>query len=105
MSNIDFASVKERVSIVQGVEKLGIAGLHVHNAQLRGKCPLCDDKGERKFAVTPAKGLFYSFCCQKGGDVITLASLVKGITLREAAAWLIGDTAPEKVSAPQEQGR
>ena len=103
MSTIDFASVKERVSITDTCERLGLQGLSVHGAQLRGPCPFCQTGGPRTFAVTPSRNLFYSFCCQTGGDQITLASKVKGLSLRDAAAWLIGDTVPKAVPVPQEQ--
>jgi DNA primase len=103
MSTIDFASVKERVSIVDACEKLGIEGLSVHNHQLRGQCPLCDKGNPRSFVVTPAKNLWYSFCCAIGGDQISLVSKLRDMSLRDAAAWLIGDTAPKQVPVPQEQ--
>lgn len=86
---VDFADVKSKVSIEQGLTKLGIT-LPKAGAQLRGQCPMCDSKNERGFVVTPSKGLWYCFSEQKGGDVIALTAAVKEIELREAALWLIG---------------
>lgn len=88
---VDFADVKKTVSIEAGLAKLGIK-LHKAGSQLRGQCPICDSKNERGFVVTPAKGLWYCFSEQAGGDVIQLTAAVRQVDVREAALWLIGGT-------------
>ncbi len=106
MSTVDFASLKERVSIVDALSLLGIDGLLAAGAQLRGVCPICHDQNKRGFAVTPAKNLFFCFSGCGGGDQITLAAKVRGVSMREAALFLDGQTksAPAKAAtAPQEQ--
>ncbi len=87
---IDFAEVKQQVSIERAAEMLGIK-LKRSGSQLRGSCPICNDGGDRVFVITPAKGLYYCFGkCGKGGDAITLAANVRKSSLREAAEFLAG---------------
>jgi hypothetical protein len=113
---IDFAEVKQQVSIERAAEMLGIK-LKRSGPQMRGPCPICNEGGDRAFAVTPAKGLYYCFGkCGKGGDAITLAARVRNCSLREAAEFLAGkggiSTTPSKADGsrndspqpPQEKG-
>ena len=87
---IDFAEVKQQVSIERAAEMLGIK-LKRSGSQLRGACPICNDGGDRVFVITPTKGLYYCFGkCGKGGDAITLAANVRKCSLREAAEFLAG---------------
>ena len=92
---IDFSELKQRVTIEQAAEWLGLP-MKKSGGQLRGVCPVCKDGGDRALVITPAKGLYYCFGkCRKGGDAISLAASVRGCTLREAAAFLA-----EKAGAP-----
>jgi hypothetical protein len=96
---IDFAELKQRVSIDRAAE---ILGLHLKKAgaQLRGPCPICKDGGDRALAITPAKGLYYCFGkCRKGGDAISLAAGARGCSLREAAEFLAEKSGMAKVTA------
>ena len=87
---IDFVELKQRVSIEQAADMLGIK-LKKSGPQLRGQCPICKDNSDRAFVITPAKGLYYCFGkCGKGGDAITLAANVRKCSLREAAEFLAG---------------
>lgn len=96
---IDFATVKQAVSIEQAVQKLALKTTK-SGSQLRAACPSCKSGGERALAITPGKNLFYCFAAQAGGDQIQLAAHIRGESTKEAAAWLTGDThAPEKSSA------
>lgn len=95
MPMIDFQQVKADHPIMTVAERLGLT-LKKDGQTFRGPCP-SGAEGERKFVITPAKQAWYSFAAQKGGDVISLVSFVKGIGLKEAAAWIAGDTSvPEK---------
>ena len=85
---IDFAELKQRVSIAQAAEWLGLP-VKKSGGHLRGPCPVCKDSGDRALVITPEKGLYYCFGkCRKGGDAISLAASVQGCGLREAAAFL-----------------
>jgi DNA primase len=87
---IDFAELKQQVTIERAAEMLGIK-LKKSGSQLRGSCPICNDGGDRVFVITPTKGLYYCFGkCGKGGDAITLAANVRKCSLREAAEFLAG---------------
>ena len=103
--SVDFASLKERVSIVDALRLLDITHLKPRGNQLRGACPICHDENDRKFVVTPSLNLFHCFACHAGGDQLTLVSKLRDISLRDAALWLSGDTAPNEKPVPQEQGR
>lgn len=91
---LDFQEIKAANPIEQVAAQLGL-NLKKAGNQLRGSCPSGAD-GDRKFVVTPAKGLFYSFALQKGGDVLALVELVNGCTTKEAAEYLLGDTPPQE---------
>ena len=52
---IDFVELKQRVSIEQAADMLGIK-LKKSGPQLRGQCPICKDNSDRAFVITPAKG-------------------------------------------------
>lgn len=92
----DFAKIKDEHPVEKVAERLGIA-LKKHGQQFRGNCP-SGEGDERALVITPAKGAWYSFVAQKGGDCISLVSFARGISLKEAAAWIVGNqaTVPEK---------
>lgn len=79
----DFAELKEKVSIEQAVEMLGLE-VTKSGAQLRAPCPACGNGGSRALAITPAKNLAYCFSAGVGGDVLFLASHVDKCSLVEA---------------------
>lgn len=87
MAYVDFAALKEAVTIEQAADYLGLA-LKVSNKQLRGACPACQSGGDRILAITPAKGLFYCFHAEIGGDCIKLVAHIRGIKQQEAAGEL-----------------
>jgi DNA primase len=79
----DFAEIKEKVSIEQAVEMLGLEVTR-SGGQLRSPCPACGNGGHRALAITPSKGLAYCFSAGVGGDVIFLASHIDKCSLVEA---------------------
>jgi DNA primase len=87
MPYIDFAALKEAVSIEDAVQMLGLQVAKSAN-QLRGPCPFCKTGGDRALAITPAKNLFYCFGSQSGGDQIQLVAHVRNCKLPEAAELL-----------------
>lgn len=94
MSYLDFLAIKEANHIEPTAEKLGLT-LKRQGNQLRGPCP-SGQGGDRALVITPEKEAWYSFGLGKGGDVISLVALVHKCSPKEAAAWLSGDTQPEK---------
>ena len=88
----DFEEVKAANPIADVAARLGL-DLKKAGNQLRGPCP-SGDGGARAFVITPAKGVWYSFGLQQGGDVLALVELVNGCSTKEAAQFLAGDTVP-----------
>src|SRR4051794_39552825 len=86
----DFAVIKERVSIDQAAQSLGLK-LSPSGAQQRGPCPACGTGGPRALVITPAKGLFYCFSQGIGGDLISLWGHVQKCSLADAGRQ-IADT-------------
>lgn len=79
----DFAAIKERVTIEQAAQSLGLK-LSPSGAQQRGPCPACGTGGPRALVITPAKGLFYCFSQGIGGDLISLWGHVQKCSLADA---------------------
>ncbi|MDF2233154.1 CHC2 zinc finger domain-containing protein [Albimonas sp. CAU 1670] len=108
MAYVDFAELKSRLSIADAADLLGLKMIE-RNGQRRGPCPACRKGGPRALVVTPAKGVFYCFGARTGGDMISLAAHVQDCGLKEAAAFLAGDsgTVPgdstSSRNGPQEQ--
>lgn len=107
MSFVSFAEVKERVSIGQVVQQLGIP-LTKQGRQLRGACPACKSGGPRALTVNEEKGAYYCFAQGRGGDQIALAAHILGIPVKEAALRLAGNgtsTVPREQSLKGELPR
>jgi hypothetical protein len=99
---VDFKELKTRISIEEGAKLLGCA-LKQSGEQLRGVCPKCGGS-DRTLAITPAKGVYFCFAEKRGGDVLALASHIRGVTVHEAALFLSGGTnspAPATPSPPR----
>ncbi|WP_375504612.1 DNA primase [uncultured Jatrophihabitans sp.] len=82
----DIAAVRERSPIDD------VIGEHVQlrnagGGNLKGICPFHDEKSP-SFNVTPARGLFYCFGCQAGGDVIKFVQDVEHVDFSEAVEKL-----------------
>jgi hypothetical protein len=88
---IDYGALKERVSMEQAVQLLGLK-LRPQGNQLRGPCPTCRTGGDRALVVTPGKQLFFCFAGQAGGDQIALVAHLKSCQTQEAAAFLAGNS-------------
>ena len=100
---IDFEEVKEANPIGEVAERLGLQLKNAGKA-LRGPCP-SGEGGERALVITPAKGVWYSFALEKGGDVLALVQLVNDCSLKDAAQYLSGTVPPEKAerSSPERE--
>ena len=105
-SFIDFAELKDRVSIEDAVSYLNIE-MKERSGQLRSTCPHCDG-GDRTLVVTPAKNAFYCWSSKKGGDCISLVAHVLDIGVKDAAAKLweryCTSTVPSTGTVPEEKG-
>ncbi len=83
---IDFAALKEAVSLSDAVELLGL-NLKQSGNQFRGPCPACKSGGDRALVVTDGRG-FYCWGQKKGGDQIALAAHVLDLPAKDAAVEL-----------------
>jgi DNA primase len=103
---LDFAAIKEEVSIEEAVHRLGLDLKKTKN-QFRGECPTCKEGGERALCVTPSKNAFYCFGGKKGGDVIELVAHIKECGAKEAAQFLVGPVPKEKkpTKSPPSEGK
>lgn len=100
---LDFAKIKEDHPIEKVAERLGLT-LKPNGQALRGPCP-SKPGDDRSLVVTPAKGAWYSFSAQKGGDCISLVAFVQGVGPKEAAQWIAGEaTVPEKSTNSEARG-
>ncbi len=101
MSYVDFAELKERVTIDQVADLLGLQ-MKPFGKQLRGPCPACNEGGDRALVITPERGAFYCFADKQGGDLIALAAHIRGEAMKEAAGFIHHSlTVPEEKAAQQ----
>jgi DNA primase len=84
---VDFEALKARVRIEQTIPLLGLK-LRQHGDQYRGPCPACKNGGDRALAINSGKQSYYCFSQRKGGDLIALVAHVRGMTQKDAAAYL-----------------
>jgi hypothetical protein len=85
--HIDFQAIKDRVTITQAVEYLGLQMKRERDAY-RSACPACKSGDDRQLVVTPAKSAYYCFSQKRGGDQIALVAHVRGCSQRAAAKML-----------------
>jgi DNA primase len=80
------AEVREKARIdevVSGYVSLRNAG----GGSMKGLCPFHDEKSP-SFHVTPARGFYHCFGCQKGGDVINFLMDIDALSFGEAVERL-----------------
>ena len=82
----DIALVRERARIDDVVGSY-VTLKNAGGGSLKGLCPFHDEKSP-SFNVTPARGFFYCFGCQEGGDVIDFIQKIDQISFHEAVETL-----------------
>ncbi|WP_245700326.1 DNA primase [Streptomyces roseifaciens] len=84
----DVKAVRDAVPIDAVVSEY----LQLRNAgggNLKGLCPFHDEKSP-SFQVSPAKGLFYCFGCQEGGDTVDFVMKIDHLSFAETIERLAG---------------
>jgi hypothetical protein len=100
---VDFALIKENMPFSKTIPALELDVKQSGN-QWRGACPTCKSGGDRALVITEGKGWF-CFALHKGGDQISLAAHILGVSDKDAAmtlAMMAGLIEPEE---PREHGR
>ena len=87
---VDFKAVKAAVSILQVLERYGIADKFKRSGDsLSGPCPLHDGQNPTQFRVSIGKNCWHCFGrCNDGGNVLEFVAKKESVTLREAAFML-----------------
>jgi DNA primase len=82
----DIAQVRERVRIDDVVREY-VTLRNAGGGAQKGLCPFHDEKTP-SFHVTPARGRWYCFGCNQGGDVISFLQQIDHLTFTEAVERL-----------------
>ena len=87
MPGIDFAAVRQQVSLGTVLCRLGFQPTVVRGPQLRGPCPIHRSQrpGSRSLAVHLERGCYRCFRCGSQGNVLDLWAAVHGLSLHAAA--------------------
>src|SRR4051812_20046895 len=78
-------AVKGAIDIVEVIS--GRTQLKRSGARFTGLCPFHDERTP-SFSVSPEKGTYYCFGCQRGGDAITFVEETEGVDYVGAIEWL-----------------
>ncbi len=107
----DIAEVREKARIDEVVSSY-VTLRNAGGGAMKGLCPFHDEKSP-SFHVTPARGFYFCFGCQAGGDVITFLMQIDGLSFAEAVERLADQTgvilrredddgrAPQRPKGPQ----
>ncbi len=102
---IDFKELKQRVSIEDAAEMLGLQlKQNAETKQWRGPCPKCKDGDDRALVVSFGKG-FYCFSAKEGGDCIALAAHILDLSMKDAALHIVEHLDDESGTKPKEPQR
>lgn len=85
MPSIDFAALKELVSVRRALELLWWRPVRRAGGQLRGPCPVHGSKRPGADTFAAAEREWYCHKCKRGGSVIDLWAGVRSLPLYEAA--------------------
>lgn len=87
---VDFKAVKAAVSMLQVLERYGLAESFKRSGDsLSGPCPLHDGQNRTQFRVSVSKNCWHCFGrCNDGGNVLDFVARKESVSLREAALML-----------------
>jgi DNA primase len=85
MPGIDFAAVRDSVSLLDVLQLLDLHPIRRRGNRLRGPCPFGCNTSPRDFAGYLETDRYYCFCCHRGGNQLELWADVQRLRLFEAA--------------------
>ncbi len=85
MTQSSVQTIKERLSITDVISSY--IKLEKSGTYLRGKCPFHNEKTP-SFFVSPARGTYHCFGCNRGGDIFSFVEEIEASTFREALTLL-----------------
>src|SRR5215218_10485880 len=87
ISQLSIEEVREAANIVEVASEF--TALRRQGARFAGLCPYPDHSEKTpSFSVTPDRGFYYCFGCQRGGDAIKLVSELKSFSFADAVSYL-----------------
>jgi len=94
---IDYKSYRTSQYLTCALVELSVRNKWGSIVTIRGNCPLCRAGGlqGRTFSVSKNGECWYCHACCRGGDSVTLVTLVTGMEPYESCIWL-----SEKTSTP-----
>ena len=87
---IDYARLRQDISISQVLHEIGWEPVRTSGAQLRGPCPVHKSTHERSriFSVNTEQDIWKCFKCDGGGNELDLYAAVTGLPIYEASLEL-----------------
>jgi DNA primase len=85
MPGIDFAALREQISILDVLGLLGFQPLRHKGDRLRGLCPFHCSEEPRVFVVNIATDQYYCHACHRSGDQFDLWSHTQRLPIFAAA--------------------
>jgi DNA primase len=89
-SSVDYATLKQSVSMVQILERYGLMGILMKQGDsLSGACPIHQGHNVNQFRVNIAKNCWVCFGdCHRGGSILDWVSLKEGVSIKAAAVLI-----------------
>ena len=87
ISQRSIEDVRQTTNIVEVASEF--TALRRQGARFSGLCPYPDhDEKTPSFSVSPDRGFYYCFGCQRGGDAIKLVTELKSLSFTESVSYL-----------------
>jgi len=121
MNHLDFAAIRERISIAQVLELLAYCPIEQRGHQWRGSCPLCSASlccvpscsvpscsgqalsDARHFSINVARNVFHCFRCHRSGNQLDLWAATTEQPLYQATLDLCTQLALNPISDANQQ--
>jgi len=85
MPGIDFAQLRDQVSLLDVLALMDFRPVRCTGNRLRGSCPFACSPSGRSFAAYLDTGRYYCFSCHRSGNALDLWGAARHLSLYEAA--------------------